>query len=567
MSDPTPARSPWPFLLVALATVALLAPFLGRPLHIDDPLFVWAGQHIARHPADPYGFDVTWVFTTLPMSRETQNPPLACYYLAVAGTLLGWSEPALHLAFLLPAVALAWGTYRLAALLSTRPLFAVLLTLAAPVVLVSATSLMCDTLMTALWVWAVVFWLQGTRAGRFDLMLAAGLLAALAALTKYYALALVPLFAAHALLARLPVRRWLPSVALVVLALVLLEAAARRLYGHGLVTQAFGFASDVRGSGLAGRLAPPALVTGLAFLGACLGSPLFLAPWLLTRRALTGLAVVAALAAGVACLTWGRLPHVDHPALVTAQVALWAAVGAGLLVLALADVRADRSPDAVLLLLWVLGTFVFAASLNYTNNGRSVLPLTPAVAILVARRLDRRAGPARSPLSLRPAGLALVPAALLALACARADTAQARANRRAAEHFAARAAEHPDGALWFLGHWGWQYYLQQSGGRPWDYARSRAEPGDLLVLPRPGFIIPPSPRGPWPDPPESSFVLRETHAEPACPWLVLHNEHAGSGFYASFWGPLPFSFGPVRPDLYRLYECLRPSDLPFGPGP
>ena len=37
--------------------------------------------------------------------------------------------------------------------------------------------------------------------------------------------------------------------------------------------------------------------------------------------------------------------------------------------------------DALLLALWILGTCVFAALLNWTTNGRSILPLVPAAAI------------------------------------------------------------------------------------------------------------------------------------------------------------------------------------------
>ena len=39
--------------------------------------------------------------------------------------------------------------------------------------------------------------------------------------------------------------------------------------------------------------------------------------------------------------------------------------------------------------LWVIGTFLFAAFLNWTVNARSLLPLTPAVAILMTRRLEQ----------------------------------------------------------------------------------------------------------------------------------------------------------------------------------
>jgi hypothetical protein len=41
-----------------------------------------------------------------------------------------------------------------------------------------------------------------------------------------------------------------------------------------------------------------------------------------------------------------------------------------------------------MLMLWVLGTFVFAAFMNWTVNARSILPMTPAIGILIVRRLE-----------------------------------------------------------------------------------------------------------------------------------------------------------------------------------
>src|SRR5579871_6663725 len=90
-----PSRAP---LVLAIVTFLFLAPFLTRAFNIDEPLFVWAGEQIQKHPLDPYGFNVNWYMTDKPMSIITKNPPLACYFIAFAGTFLGWNETALHLA-------------------------------------------------------------------------------------------------------------------------------------------------------------------------------------------------------------------------------------------------------------------------------------------------------------------------------------------------------------------------------------------------------------------------------------------------------------------------------------
>jgi 4-amino-4-deoxy-L-arabinose transferase-like glycosyltransferase len=180
-------------LFLTLACIVCLLPFINKAFHTDDPLFIWSAKQIQAHPLDPFGFQVAWITTTKPMYKETKNPPLACYYLALAGTLFGWTEPSLHLALLVPAVAVVWGTFRLAKHYGCHPTLAALVTLTMPVFLLCSSTLMCDTIMLAFWVWALVFWEEGLAAKRMALLCLAGLLIGLAALTKYFAISLVPL--------------------------------------------------------------------------------------------------------------------------------------------------------------------------------------------------------------------------------------------------------------------------------------------------------------------------------------------------------------------------------------
>ena len=65
------------------------------------------------------------------------------------------------------------------------------------------------------------------------------------------------------------------------------------------------------------------------------------------------------------------------------QLIIWALGGVGVLAVAFGDIHARRDADAWLLGLLVAGTFFFAAFLNWTVNGRTILPMAPAVAILL----------------------------------------------------------------------------------------------------------------------------------------------------------------------------------------
>src|SRR6266478_2599995 len=172
-------------ILITGLILLLLLPFLGKAFHIDDPLFIRTARHILDSPADPYGFSVNWFGIEAPMWQTMRNPPLASYYLALAGAVSGWSEVSLHSWFLLPAILCGLGIYAVAREWCSHPLLATSLSVLTPVFLVSASTLMCDVLMLAFWVWALAFWIRGVdHADTRSYLLASGCMAA-CVLTKF----------------------------------------------------------------------------------------------------------------------------------------------------------------------------------------------------------------------------------------------------------------------------------------------------------------------------------------------------------------------------------------------
>jgi hypothetical protein len=217
-------------------------------------------------------------------------------------------------------------------------------------------------------------------------------------------------------------------------------------------------------------------------------------------------------------------------------------VGACALGLAFDDFARRRSADAVLLLAWMTGTFVFAAFANWTLNARSILPLMPALGIGIARRLAGR-GVGRLA-QLAP----LVPAAVLAFVVASEDQRIAENAKRAAASFHAEHGARSD-RLWFQGHWGFQYYMQEHGFRPLDQGGSRLPAGSLVArqLNNTGvFALP------W------QQVRRVEHSEVPPGFAAVMDRQAGAGFHTSLWGPLPFAFGGARGDRFAVFEVLKP---------
>lgn len=535
-----------PYLALTLAVIVVLGPFLAKPFNMDDPLFIWVAKQIQAHPGDPFGFNINWYGGESPMWVATDNPPLTSYYIALAAGVLGWSEPALHFAFLLPALAVVCGTYRLARRYCDWPALAAVATLVAPAFWVSSTTVMCDVMMLGFWVWAVVFWVEGLERRDYGKLSAAGLLMGLAVLTKFSGVCLIPLLAAHGLLDQRRLGRWAVCLLLPLTAIVAYQWITRALYGRPLFTDAMGYVGYAHGLSGATRLVTG--LTALTFTGGSLAPAVFLMPWLWRRPAWMGFGAGAILVAVAVYLAGGML-RTDVPftaaarVFAEAQTVFWTVGGISVLALAGADFFKRRDAAAALLALWVVGTFFFTAFLNWTVNARSILPMAPAAGVLLVRRLGENGLAAKDH---RPRGVAVSLAVSAALAgwVTQSDFQLASAVRQSARDTLAKFGHHP-GPLWYQGHWGFQYYMDLMGATALDLKRPQLQGGDFFALPLHNCCI----FAPKPESVSSSQLI----TVPGSKMLSTWSPDVGAGFYSSSPGPMPFAFGQVLPEYVLLY--------------
>jgi 4-amino-4-deoxy-L-arabinose transferase-like glycosyltransferase len=547
--SPTPFWEKWSVLassvVLTIVTLGCLLPFSGRAFHVDDALFVWAGQQIVKHPLDPYGFQVHWDVGFKRMADVTQNPPLACYYSAGIGSILGWSERALHLAYALPAIAVVIGTFRLARRFCKLPLTAGIITVLTPAFLLCASSVMCDTLMLAFWVWASVLWLDGLEKKRDRLLAVAALLIAAAALTKYFGASLIPLLFAYSLLKERRLGHWALYFAAPLAILAGYELWTADLYGNGLISSAAQYASKMRTDEAESILERTWLT--LSFAGGSMLPALVFAPLLWGRRAI----VFGSLFALISGITIGSLSFGEYPSLhahwflVSIELSLFIMGGISLVGFVAKDLRKRTDPDSWFLALWIVGTLTFAGFLNWTTNVRSVLPLVPAAAILIARKLDLTKFGSDNKLSIRML-VAIFAMAIPALWITAADSALANAGKQAALLIRQRVPTTAN--LWFEGHWGFQYYMERFGAHPIDLDHPHFSSGDYLAIPRNNYSVQQIDPGSVPD---------DSVIEVKFPWhATTILKRLGAGCYSSIFGPLPFAFGPVPPEQYILVSVL-----------
>lgn len=534
-----------PRLFLLAVTTAMLLPFLGKAFHVDDPLYLWTARQIQSQPLDFYGFVITWDQRTRPMHEEMQNPPLFAYYLAAVAACFGWNEVGIHLSLLPVSLLAAWGTYELSSRFCARPLLASLAAVLTPVFVVSATQVMGDMMFLALWVWSLHGWDIGIREEKRGPLLLACVLAGAATYAKYFGIALVPLLVLHALL----YGRWrVIAYLLIPLALIVaFEAWTTRHYGHGLLGSAF-VNADSRRNPYSTFLATEFLAT-LTFVGGCFASAWLIAGCCRPQRFLAAFLFAAALLMALLPLLATVIPgfesHVERMDILV-QISVFAAVGGSCIWLWFRDLTRQRDRTSLLLFAWLAGTLSFTALVNWTISARNLLPMVPAMGIVLARHVDWIQARTKIRMDKRVV-VGLVASGLLAFWVAAADWRLAESGREAAKELLAECLD-SKGNVWFTGDWGFQYYMQLGGAKPLDLAEWRMAKGACFI----GALsatqvleLPP-------------IVARRRRLldYPVGFGLATMSEFRAAGFYSTLSGPLPFGFGSVPPRRFVLQEIL-----------
>jgi hypothetical protein len=214
-----------------------------------------------------------------------------------------------------------------------------------------------------------------------------------------------------------------------------------------------------------------------------------------------------------------------------------------LIYVAVSDFTSRRDDASLLLLFWVLGTFLFASEINWTINERVVLPMAPAVGILIARRVafvSTGALPIQRIGCIAALFSALSLSFLLTLADYRWSAEMLKVTQKIPS-FIHSSKQH----VWFQGHWGFQYYMENiAGASPVDFSSTTIGIDDLMVTPNFGSDIIPI----------SSAVRKHVDVIPTAPlsWLTVMHPLMGAGFYSSTFGHLPYAFGRVKPESYYV---------------
>lgn len=447
-------------LLLLVLVTCLRLPFVRQAFQLDDPYYLEAARYVQHDPAHPAHASVIFQGLRIDM-RGHPHPPLDIWFLGLVLHFVGRiREAPFHLAYLVFSLLATAAMYRLARRFTSRPAMATLLFIAIPAFVVHGNGLESDLPFLALGLAGAAAFIQAVDLLRVRWLALAAVFLALAALTAYQAVLLVPILALYAWARR---RRWWPALA--VSAVPLLVVAAYQLY-EGLTsgtlpaTVLAGYFQAYQLQNLHNKFRNTVALT--AHLAWALCPPLALAAFARLGRKLWIVAGVLTLAA----------VFIDRSPL------FWASFGLGVVVV-LYCLRRLKHPDqdTAFLAAWIAIFFAGALVVFYAGSARYLLPLGAPLAILAVRALDKH------PKWL----LAGFEAQLIfSLLLAWVHYQHSGAYRDFVRTVQPRFAGHQ---VWINGEWGLQYYGQQAGAKP--LLRDQAlMPGDWVITSRLGYPIP-----------------------------------------------------------------------------
>jgi hypothetical protein len=465
-----PCSCPWKSLLgLAVLVTALNA---VKPLHIDDAAYYYCARQLADHPLDPFGFAQFW-WDHPESANHVLAPPVPVYWWALAIRLFG-DRPVLWKVWLLPIVLLLvlalYLLFRRFARGLELPL--VWLTVLSPAVL-PGFNLMLDVPALALAFAALEMFLRAGERRSFPLAALSGLVAGLAMQSKYTAAVMPAVMLLYAVLwGRL--RWWLVAAGVAGMVFAGWELFTFLRYGESHFLYAGAQRLGPLGDKVSlffpllmgvGGVAPAVLLLGLAALRARW--------WVLTTAVglvLTGFVLVAVLGADFRA-SWGAHPWIvalselaREP--IEVEFVLFGLLGALTFgTLAVVAWRLCRRPWQARRVEWFLVLWLGLEILGYFGLSpfpavRRILGVL-VVATLLAGRLASRT--CRAPGRRRLVWGIAAGGAVLGLGFAALDLYEARVIQDAAETAARSARKAGDGRIYFLGHWGMQFYGERAG--------------------------------------------------------------------------------------------------------
>lgn len=555
MLIPSDRRSQLAFIL--LITVLPLLLFAQKPFHIDDSAFIEIAQNILEHPLDPFHGSVALVdhdyeiFKRLGKTPNTfesmSHPPLVPYLMAAVIKLRGRiDEFTLHLAFMIFPLIASLATFYIAGRFTKSPLLTVILLVTCPIFMVNAQNLMTDVPALALTLCSIALFIYSVEQQRISYALLSGVLAGFSALTRYPGLITALLLVIYSIITRKGLR--LSIIALIasvaIFGIWLLQNfviystphiwASYKFYKSFYAYHSFGPSDTVIKT-----------VSNLSAIGGCgFLAAVFLFYFRRKRFSSSFFVSVSLSALLLFFLKKMTIALADYSSVHIFVLYLFVFSGIYFVVEAIRIVIHNMDNPALKFLgVWLLLTMVPALFLLPFGTGRYMLPsLLPLILILIA-------DPERDyNIGKKTIRTMVVITFVFGLILSWTDFELALTYKVFPQTL---RETYPQAKIWFIGEWGFRYYMKHQGGTYLLSDDTRPAAGDMIVksqmagLHRMAEVL------------NKKCLVYDPFTLSSINPLKILNLPAKAGFYSSGFGLLPYSAssGPLEGfEICRIFD-------------
>jgi 4-amino-4-deoxy-L-arabinose transferase-like glycosyltransferase len=544
------------FIILGIVAVLIHLPFLGKAFHIDDTLFYYTAKQILTSPLDPYSFHVNWTGNTQKAYSFFSNPPGISYYIAFIIHVFGANEKVIHASYILFSLLSIFSMYFLAKRFTKFPFVSTLLLVFSPIYIIMAHTIMPDLPLVAFFLLSITLFIYGSDRKNMLLLILSGIAASIAILMRYNGLSLIPILLLYYLLHLNAEKKWHITIILVpAVTFIAWNFFTKMTYGNAHFLIHVMFQNYLKKIGLESAIVH--LVPHFLYLGGgTIFTLFFFVPSLFKSRANKAIFIVLGICTFATAFYLGKTLKYNYIHTFLASIFLFSILY--FLLISLKDVaitlflKKRMLADDIFLLLWIVGILVMHNS-GIHSAAKYMITAVPPLIILIMKNewwLKLKGTNQRVIICV-----ILISTGAMGLVTAIADYEFANANRKITNYCVNNIKTGEDSNIWFLGHWGFQYYMEKKGFKPYEENSNEPKGGDFLVC---SSLA-------WPQRMSDKLKSRlslydKVQYRGIIPIRIMHNQygkHANFYSYSNYgigYGILPFSISTFPIDEFKIYH-------------
>jgi len=470
-------KSPYRPAIVLLLLWSIVTSFnVTKAVHIDDTAYLEIAKHIMEDPLHPMSGQLSWDSVATEPIYKTDQPHLMFYLYASTMHVFGESEIALHLLLSLFSLCAIFFFYLLIKQIDPHNSLIITTIFCLGPVFIPSQNLMVDIPMAATWL--VFFWLlfDNKRQTTLHYILAA-FVCSVAFLIKYPSLVLIPILLLCILFRKKWHLAWIVCIPLLV-----------------LIGWSYFNYIDFGGIHILNRPTPPLTLSVLFFSLTkwliCLGaiSPFTIILFQRKHHSMTRfwglLFIVVFIVSGFYFLFFFsrdetffnillRILFLSNGVLLFASILFYCVKG---LFNSQIIFKSNEKERFLILVLWFLGSSVFFIAFSSFIAVRHFTVIIPVILLMLGYNVTQK-----TPKKWLHTAMGI--SVFLGIVLGVSDWKYADVYRAQAKQIKDSIRTRSDNTIWFVGHWGLQWYAKKVGMKPYDLNTSELQQGDHFIVP------------------------------------------------------------------------------------